>query len=143
MNQIFIILAYLVTTLTLIFSLIYLVFNLTDRLIMYRDISVDLHHDIKIGITATLTMLFFSWFTGSGYDIASEIKLLSDSLKYIGLTWFSYSFLCAISLLIITILVTDEKKESYATSRANIVKIMKTTGTWGIIILVLSWLFYP
>jgi hypothetical protein len=141
MGQVFIILAYTVAILTLIFSLVYLMVNSVELFTDYRDISIDLHHDIRIGIIATLILLLFSWFTGSGNTITSEIRLLSNSLKHIGLIWFSYSCLSAIGLLINTILVIDKTKESYKTSRTNIVQIMKTTGIWGIIILFLAWLF--
>ncbi len=141
MANIFIVLAYVVAVLTLIYGLVYLLINTVNIFKKHAAASADLYNDIKLGFYTTLVILFISWFLGQGLNFEKEIMLMSNSLKNFGLIWFSYSCLCALGLLANSMLTDDKSCSTYTESRMNLKQIMKTTGFWSIIILVLAWLF--
>lgn len=141
MAGILVVLAYIVTILTLVFGLVHLLVNTVEMFKKHAGASSDLYGDIRLGFFSTLVLIFIAWFLGYGGNFAEEITLLSNTLRNVGLIWFSYACLSALGLLANFILTDDKSGKDYTNARGNLKNIIKTIGAWSIAIIALSLLF--
>jgi hypothetical protein len=141
MAGILVTLTYTVAILTLVFGLVYLLVNTVEMFKKHAGASIELYNDIRLGFFSSLVLLFIAWFLGHGGNFAEEITYLSNTLRNLGLIWFSYACLSALGLLANFILTDDKSGKEYTNARTNLMNIIKTIGAWSIVIIALSLLF--